>query len=124
MILHIDPSAATPPYEQLRSQIAVMIGAGMLTPGERLPLIRQLAGDLGLAAGAIARAYGELERQGLVRGRQGTLVLDPPGPVPAADQETHLTEAARTFALRAHQLGVDPDRALQYAHQAFTALNT
>lgn len=126
MILHVDPGAATPPYEQLRAPLAVMITAGVLPAGERLPSIRQLAGDLALAAGTIGRAYAELEREGLIRtrrGRQETLVLGPPGPVPAADQENHLTQAAQVFALRAHQLGVDRDRALQYAHQAFTALS-
>ena len=45
----------TPPYEQLRRQLADLIGAGLLRPGDRLPPLRQLAADLGLAAGTVAR---------------------------------------------------------------------
>ena len=50
-------------------------------PGTRLPSIRQLAGDLGLAGGTVARAYRELEQEGVVatRGRHGTVVAEPVG---------------------------------------------
>jgi DNA-binding transcriptional regulator YhcF (GntR family) len=80
MILRVDTASAVPPYEQIRGQIATMIGTGVLPVGRRLPTIRQLAADLGLAGGTIARAYRELEQAGLIRsrGRHGTFVLAPP----------------------------------------------
>ena len=61
MILEVDPRSAVPPYEQLREQVTALVLAGALTPGDRLPSIRQLANDLGLAGGTVARAYRELE---------------------------------------------------------------
>src|SRR5690606_21134418 len=54
---------------------------GLLTPGTRLPAVRQLATDLGVAANTVAKAYRQLEAEGHVetRGRGGTVVLAPPG---------------------------------------------
>src|SRR2546421_8468630 len=75
MVLDIDVSSAVPPYEQIRSQISDAVALGLLERGGRLPTIRQLAADLGLAPGTIARAYRELEAAGLIvsRGRHGTI---------------------------------------------------
>ena len=73
----VDVLDPTPPYEQLRRQLADLIGSGVLTPGDRLPPVRQLAADLGLAAGTVARTYRELEQSGHVRSRRGGLVRLP-----------------------------------------------
>ena len=69
--LYITTSDPTPPYEQLRRQIVELIGSGHLEPGQRLPPVRQLAADLGLAAGTVARTYRHLEAEGLVVTRRG-----------------------------------------------------
>ena len=50
----VDLTDPTPPYEQLRRQLSAMIGSGELALGDRLPPLRQLAGDLGLAVGTVA----------------------------------------------------------------------
>lgn len=72
----VDPGSPEPPYEQVRRQVAEAVVTGRLVPGTRLPPVRRLAGDLGLAANTVARAYRELEQAGLVetRGRGGTIV--------------------------------------------------
>jgi len=74
--LRVDVTSPVPPYEQLREQIAGLIAAGLLRAGQRLPPVRQVAADLGLAGGTVARAYRELAQAGLVEGggRHGTLV--------------------------------------------------
>jgi len=73
-IIHSDSS--TPPFEQLRQQIAADIASGELAPGERLPTVRSLAESLGLAVNTVARAYRELETIGVIRteGRRGSFV--------------------------------------------------
>ena len=78
-LLVLDPQSSTPPYEQVRSQIAAAIESGRLRPAAQLPTVRRLAGDLGIAVNTVARAYRELELAGLVetRGRQGTFVAGP-----------------------------------------------
>jgi GntR family transcriptional regulator len=113
VIVRIDQSASLPPFEQLRVQIAASIHAGTLEGGRRLPPIRQLAADLELAPGTVARAYRELEAAGLVesRGRRGTRVVDTP-PAPDADErDARLARAADEFALRATELGADLEEA-------------
>jgi GntR family transcriptional regulator len=119
MILRVDTDSAVPPYEQIRTQIATMVASGILPGGRRLPTIRQLAADLGLAGGTIARAYRELEQAGLIRsrGRHGTFVLERPLD-PHPDRERALIEAAGVLAAQAAQAGVDPHLALDRAMQA------
>jgi DNA-binding transcriptional regulator YhcF (GntR family) len=70
MRVSVDTDDPTPPYEQIRGQVARVIEAGQLAVGERLPTVRQLAGDLRVAPGTVARAYKELEAAGLVETRR------------------------------------------------------
>lgn len=123
MIVRIDPKSPVPPFEQIRMQIAMMAASGVLAVGSRLPTIRQLAKDLGLAGGTVARAYRELEGDGVIvtRGRHGSFVADP-APPRADRSASALREAADAFAIRAHQLGADPRGALEVARQALGSL--
>ena len=74
--LAIDSASATPPFEQVRTQIATAVAAGQLDAGTKLPTVRQLAADLGLATNTVARAYRELEADAVIatHGRRGTFV--------------------------------------------------
>jgi DNA-binding transcriptional regulator YhcF (GntR family) len=96
-----------------------MVTIGALPAGHRLPTIRQLAADLGLAGGTVARAYRELEQGGFIvtRGRSGTSVAARPTAT-RQDRELAVIEAAAAFAAQAAQAGVDPRRALDRALQA------
>ena len=75
-LLTIDHDSVVPPFEQLRTQVAAMTVTGELAPGQKLPTVRQLAADLGLAPNTVARAYRELEADGVIstQGRRGTFV--------------------------------------------------
>jgi DNA-binding transcriptional regulator YhcF (GntR family) len=110
--LRVDLASPVPPYEQLREQIAGLIATGALRPDDRLPSVRQLAADLGLAGGTIARAYRELERAGLVegRGRHGTVVRQ--DPTLSAGHQRKLAVAAETLARTTRDLGASDDAAL------------
>jgi len=88
--VRVDQHAAKPLFDQLRTQIIDGIRDGRLPPGTRLPTVRELAGQMGLAVNTVARAYRELESAGVLetRGRFGTFVarVDPAdrAAVPAA----------------------------------------
>lgn len=119
MIISVDLDSPLPPYEQIRAQITTMAASGVLRPGSRLPAIRQLAADLGIAAGTVARAYRELEADGVLvtRGRHGTHVARPP--VLSPDQRAgQLRRAAASYAQRAGQLGASPEEMIQVLRQA------
>ena len=115
-VLVIDPDGALPPYEQVRNQLAERIDTGELAPGERLPTVRGLATELGLAANTVARAYRELEQAGIVatRGRKGTFVVD------AADQpwRRDAEAAAEAYAARLRELGVPTGVGIELATRA------
>lgn len=74
--LAADPASPEPPFEQVRRQVAAGAADGSLPPGHKLPTVRQLAADLGLAVNTVARAYRELESDGVIEthGRRGTFV--------------------------------------------------
>jgi len=64
-------SAGIPIYEQIKEQIRRQIFSGDLPPGEPLPSIRQLAGQLQISVITTMRAYNDLEQEGLVVNVQG-----------------------------------------------------
>ncbi|MGH7503337.1 MAG: Clp protease N-terminal domain-containing protein [Longimicrobiales bacterium] len=74
--LKLDESSATAIHEQIVSKIEEAVAEGRLEGGERLPSVRDLAAELGVAPGTVARAYSELESRGVVRteGAKGTRV--------------------------------------------------
>ena len=103
----IDLTDPTPPFEQLRRQFALLIETGQLAHGERLPSVRQLARDLGLAPGTVGRAYQELESAGLVRTRRGGGTTVSPTPRHTTKvAANHLAEAAWEYAARTVALGL------------------
>lgn len=102
--LVVDLDSGIAPWRQVRDQLGVLIAGGRLPIGTRLPTIRQLAGDLGLAAGTVARAYRELETEGVLATarRRGTVVVAPPRGL-VADQVRALTEE---YVTRMRAMGV------------------
>lgn len=106
-LVAIDAGGRIPPFEQVRSQIAAQITAGYLVDGERLPSVRGLAEELGLAAGTVAKAYQLLEESGLVHTARGagTRVVRP------AEVPSDVTDAARALAVAARAAGLSVDQA-------------
>jgi DNA-binding transcriptional regulator YhcF (GntR family) len=114
----VDTASSVPPYEQLRDQLDRLITSGQMPAGHKLPAIRQLAVDLGVAPGTVARAYQELERAGLVRSRrpQGTFVQAGAG---RKRQSDLLRDLAGRYAEQARQLGIGSDEAVQALQVAY-----
>jgi DNA-binding transcriptional regulator YhcF (GntR family) len=110
-MISIDTRSATPPFEQLRVQLIEQVQSGELAAGTRLPTVRKLAEDLGLAPNTVARAYRELEADHFIetRGRNGSFVS---AQGDAAEKQAQ--EAARAYADRIHKLGIPRTQALTY----------
>ena len=60
MRINVDPDSEVPPFEQVRSRIAEHVNSGELAVGAKLPTVRALAAELGIAANTAAKAYREL----------------------------------------------------------------
>ena len=114
--LRVDGKSSAPIFEQARVGIIDAVRDGRLPAGTRLPTVRELAGELGVAVNTVARTYRELEIAGIVEthGRQGTFVArrDPTDAAMAA--------AARVYADAARALGVGGDEARGYLDAEFS----
>lgn len=124
MILSVDLESALPPYEQIRAQITAMTASGVLPPGTRLPTIRQLSADLGLAPGTVSRAYRELDAAGVIsaRGRHGTSIARPPTLTP--DERARQTPRSARVTGQPHRRPPSPTRRSQTRSSAIRHLRT
>lgn len=112
----VDPKSPVPPFEQIRLQIVEQIASAQLAPGSRLPTVRRLAADLAIAPNTVARAYRELEANGVVesRGRHGTFVSYHEDPVTKQAQS-----AALDFARVLKSLRLSEEAGLELLVKAF-----
>ncbi|MCD2440777.1 GntR family transcriptional regulator [Agromyces sp. SYSU K20354] len=70
-MITISLSGSAAPTDQIRDQIRGLVASGRLAADERLPSVRQLAKDLGVAPGTVAKAYKALEAEGCLTARAG-----------------------------------------------------
>ena len=114
--LNAERVTGMPLFDRLRLGVIDAVRSGRLEPGERLPTVRELAGELGLAVNTVARAYRELEAAGIVEThrRLGTFVArsDPADAAMAA--------AARVFADATRALGLSHADARRYLDTEFS----
>lgn len=119
-LLRVDHDSVVPPFEQLRTQVAAMTVAGELSAGQKLPTVRQLAADLGLAANTVARAYRELEADGIIstQGRRGTFVRS--AALDDADNvEATARKAAQSFTTAARRSGLSLAEAIRLVEDSW-----
>ena len=106
-MITLDDASGDPPYAQVVGQVLAQVGDGTLAPGDRLPTVRGLAEDLGVAVNTVAKAYRELEQRGAIetRGRSGSFVT--------GDQvERHAKAAASAYLEQTRALGLTDTDAL------------
>jgi DNA-binding transcriptional regulator YhcF (GntR family) len=116
--LTLDPASAVPTFLQLRAQLIDLVRSGDLKPGTRIPTVRALAEELGIAPNTVAKAYRQLEEDGILqtRGRNGSFVSPQGG---AAERKAQ--EAAAEYAARVRKLGIASDEALRFVTDALSA---
>jgi DNA-binding transcriptional regulator YhcF (GntR family) len=103
----VETDSPVRPFEQLRAQLADAIRSGALEPGTRLPTVRQLARDLGIAPNTVAKAYRSLDDEGLIQadGRRGTRVVDGPQ-LSEQERSALLATAAQRYLTEVRRLGL------------------
>jgi GntR family transcriptional regulator len=114
MEFQCDPTSRVPIYRQLMDQIRQAIARGRLRTGSRLPSVRVLSRELVVNPNTIARAYTELEREGVLNTRQGlgVFVAEPQAELSAAARRERLQSALDGFLTEAHHLGFSADEVM------------
>ncbi|MFC6044595.1 GntR family transcriptional regulator [Nocardioides hankookensis] len=112
----LDPSSTVAPFEQLRAQVATRAASGDLPAGTRLPTVRALAAELGLAVNTVAKAYRALESDGVIttEGRRGTFVS-----ATAAAGSTDAVAAAAAYIADARRLGLTQAEAVHLVERSW-----
>src|SRR5690349_5829724 len=72
MNLTLDRSSKTPVYEQIREQVTQLVRDGLLTRGQRIPSVRELARDMGVSIKTVRTAYDELAAENIIETRHGS----------------------------------------------------
>ena len=97
----LDASSGVPPYLQLVHQVRQSLLLGYLREGDRLPTVKELAGELAINPNTVVKAYRQLEHEGLAGGRPGqgtfiTATLVPPPPAASGSLRSSLEEWFRS----------------------------
>jgi GntR family transcriptional regulator len=125
VFLSVDPSSGFPVFRQIMDQVRRMIVAGRLTPGEKLPSIRDLAATLQINPLTVGRAYSELERSGIIEMRRGLGMYVRPLGRPATDADdarASVAGGAHRFVLEAAQAGLSRAHTLKVVDDAWQEL--
>lgn len=109
MHVRISDQDGVPIYVQLVGQIKFLVSSGRLAPGEQLPPVRKLAEQLVVNPNTVARAYRELESEGVVACRRGAgvFVADGVSPLARREQNRILAERVDVLLTEARQMNVD-----------------
>jgi GntR family transcriptional regulator len=112
MIIHIEPQADTPIYTQLTNQIIEGIARGSLRPGDSLPSVRALAGDLGVNMHTVNKSYHELEKRGIIRiiPKSGAVIQSPIMVTKQIPQYEHIAGELNTAISEALVIGMKPEQ--------------
>src|SRR5688500_6504759 len=108
MIFQINLADAKPVYQQLTDQVKLAVATGRLQPGDRLPTVRDVAVQVRVNRNTVARAYDELEREGLLdtRSAQGTFVSDQRSLLSPEEQSRQLQASIDELLTRAKLFGL------------------
>jgi GntR family transcriptional regulator len=114
MTFHVNTASKLPIYQQLAQQVREAIARGELRPDEALPSVRQLSRDLVVNPNTVARAYTELEREGLLVSRpgRGIIVAQPRNDLTRAARDRRLTGQLDRWLTEAVHLGYSAEEVL------------
>jgi GntR family transcriptional regulator len=124
VIFHVQAGSGFPLYLQIEQQVKHAIAAALLKPGDALPSVRKLAADLRINPNTVARAYQNLERDGVIRTVQGggTFVSDGMPLLLKAERVKRLRPQARQVAVEGTHLGLNSEEVLRIVREELESL--
>jgi GntR family transcriptional regulator len=115
----IDPKSGVPFYRQIIERVKFGIARGLLTPGDQLPTVRQLATDLAVNPNTVVRAYREMEIEGVLDTQQGsgTFVSHKRPEIDELERRRMLDQILTELLARAYGFGFTLDEVLEGLRQ-------
>ncbi len=126
MQLHVSTADGIPIYLQIATQVKHLVASGRLTAGDEIPPIRVLAQQLIVNPNTVARAYLELEREGVVEKRHGsgTYISDGGSPLARKKRLRILTERIDALLAEASHLNIEPAELLRLVKERIQSNQT
>ena len=123
-VFSVNFKSGTPVYLQLVEQVRTAAAAGALRPGDALPGIRPLAEELRVNRNTVARAYSELESQGVIEtlAGKGCFVRENQSPLKKDVRRRLIADTLEHAAVQAHHLQIDRDEFIRIAEQRYDGL--
>ena len=124
MQLHISTEDGVPIYLQIVNQVKYLVAAGRLAPGEEVPPIRALAEQLVINPNTVAKAYHELEREGVVTKRHGsgTFISNNGSPLARRERLRILTQRMDALVTDARHMDVPLDELIDLLRDRHSSL--
>jgi GntR family transcriptional regulator len=121
----LDPRSGAPLFTQIVESAKAAMARGELSPGSKLPSVRELAGKLAVNPNTVVRAYAQLEAEGLLVSRPGSGCFVQPGPSPLAERvrRERLFELFRNATTEAFHLGFDREAQRRACEMALAELH-
>lgn len=124
MFIRIEPASVVPIYRQIMDQIKYQIAMGILSPGDKLPGVRQLAEQLAVNYNTTLKVYNELCRENVLRVERGkgTLVTDQRQTLSLGQRKKSMATVLREAAVQALHLDISLEQAQQILAQEYKAI--
>jgi GntR family transcriptional regulator len=124
VLIHVNPASGVPIYLQIENQVKHYVASGALASGDAIPSVRKLSADLRVSPNTVARAYRDLETEGVLRTVPGgrTYVADAPPGLLKGEKIRRLRPYARQIAVEGRQLRLDPLEVVNLVRQEVETL--
>ncbi len=124
MLINVSPASGVPVYLQIENQVKHYVASGALAAGDAIPSVRSLAAELRVSPNTVARAYRDLESEGILRTVPGgrTYVADTRPGLLKAEKIRRLQPHARQIAVEGRQLRLDPAEVVKLVRQEVEVL--
>jgi GntR family transcriptional regulator len=125
MQIKIDNASERPVYQQIIDQVKRDIALGRLGKDERLPTVRQLAGQLAINPNTIAKAYQQMEREGIITTRPGSgaFVANLDSDLSGSVKKRIISEDLERAVVDAFHMQIDGQTLLKWFNEAIEKFN-
>jgi len=125
MHFRIDNASDRPVYQQIMDQIKRDIALGRLIKNEKLPTVRQLAGQLAINPNTIAKAYRQLEQEGIIvtKAGAGAFVANLDSNLSRSVRKKLISEELERIAVEAYHMQIDGQTLLEWFNNAVVKFN-